>query len=132
MSPVGWKRRARQQFSAGKTRICSCRTAGQFQLKPGMDPFAWKPRAKQQSSASRAILRSSRTVAGQLQVRGHEPGRLEAQGQTAVQCRKNPEFAAAEQRDSSNSNRVCTRSFRSPGPNSSSVQAGRFFAAAEQ
>ena len=89
MSPVGWKRRARQQFSAGKTRICSCRTVGQFQLKPGMHPFVWKPRAKQQSSASRAILRSSRTVAGQFQVRGHEPGRLEAQGQTAVQCRQN-------------------------------------------
>ena len=51
--------------------------------------FVWKPRAKQQFSASRAILRSSRTVAGQFQVRGHEPGRLEAQGQTAVQCRQN-------------------------------------------
>ena len=54
-----------------------------------MHPFVWKPRAKQQFSASRAILRSSRTVAEQFQVRGHEPGRLEAQGQTAVQCRQN-------------------------------------------
>ena len=89
MSPVGWKPRARQQFSAGKTRICSCRTAGQFQLKPGMHPFVWKPRAKQQSSASRAILRSSTTAAGQFQVRGLGPGRLEAQGQAAVQCRQN-------------------------------------------
>ena len=53
-----------------------------------MHPFVWKPRAKQQSSASRVILRSSRTVAGQFQVRGHEPGRLEAQGQTAVQCKQ--------------------------------------------
>ena len=128
MSPVGWKHRARQQFSAGKTRICSSRTvAGQFQLQSGMHPFGWKPRAKQQFSAGRAILCSSRTVAGQFQFKsgmrpfgwkptarqqfqcrqseilqqqknssravltqiGHEPGRLEAQGQTAVQCRPN-------------------------------------------
>ena len=47
MSPVGWKPRARQQFSTGKTKICSSRTvAGQFQLKSGMHPFGWQPRAK--------------------------------------------------------------------------------------
>ena len=34
MNPVGWKPRARQQFSAGKTRICSSRTlAGSFNSK---------------------------------------------------------------------------------------------------
>ena len=70
MSPVGWKPGARQQFSAGKTRICSSRTvAGRFQLKSGMHPFRWKPRDKQQFSAGRAILRSSRTLAGQYQIR---------------------------------------------------------------
>ena len=47
MSPVGWKLRARQQFSADTTRICSSRTV----------------------SVGRAILRSSRTVAGQCQIR---------------------------------------------------------------
>ena len=46
MSPVGWKLKARQQFNAGKTRICSSRTV----------------------SVGRAILRSSRTVAGQCQI----------------------------------------------------------------
>ena len=56
MSPVGWKLRARQQFSTDKTRIYSSRTV----------------------SASRAILRSSRKVAGQGQIRsGMHPFRLE-------------------------------------------------------
>ena len=51
-SPVGWKPRARQQFSASKTRICSSRTvAGEFQLKSGIHPFGWKPRTKNSSSA---------------------------------------------------------------------------------
>ena len=70
MSPVGWKPGARQQFSAGKMRICSSRTvAEQFQLKSGMHPFGWKSRAKQQFSAGRAILCSSKTVAGQCRIR---------------------------------------------------------------
>ena len=44
MSPVGWKPEARQQFSAGKTRIFISRTvAGEFQLKSAMHPFGWKP-----------------------------------------------------------------------------------------
>ena len=55
MSPVGWKLRARQQFSTDKTRICSSRTV----------------------SVSRAISRSSRTVAGQCQIRSCMPVRLE-------------------------------------------------------
>ena len=56
MSPVGWKLRARQQFSTDKTKICSSRTV----------------------SAGRAILRGSRTVAGQCQIRsGVHPFRLE-------------------------------------------------------
>ena len=88
MSPVGWKLGARQQVSAGKTRICSSRTvAGQFQLKSGMHPFGCKPRAKQQFSAgsgSSQQKNSSRAVSNQM---GHAPVRLEAQGQTAVQCR---------------------------------------------
>ena len=100
MSPVGRKPRARQQFSAGKTRICSCRTAGQFQLKTGMHPFVRKLRAKQQFSASRAIFRSSRTVAGQFSNQiGNVPARLEAQGQTAVQCR--PSDSSQQQNNSS-------------------------------
>ena len=71
MSPVGWKPRARQQFNASKTRICSRRiVAVQFQLKSSMSPFGWKPRAENSSfSAGRAILRSSRTVVGQCQIR---------------------------------------------------------------
>ena len=88
MSPVGWKPGARQQVSAGKTRICSSKTvAGQFQLKSGMHPFGCKPRAKQQFSAgsgSSQQKNSSRAMSNQM---GHAPVRLEAQGQTAVQCR---------------------------------------------
>ena len=74
MSPVGWKPRARQQFSASKTRICSSKpVAGEFQLKSGIHPFGWEPRAKHSSfSAGRAILRSSRTVAQQPQQQ-HQP-----------------------------------------------------------
>ena len=56
MSPVGWKPRARQQFSARKIEI-----------------------SQQQKNSSRAIL---------TQIE-HEPGWLEAQGQTVVQCRQN-------------------------------------------
>ena len=78
-SPVGWKPRARQQFSASKMRICSSRTVTrQFQLKSGVPPFSWKPRAENSSfSAGRAILRSSRTAAVSNQI-GHAPVRLEA------------------------------------------------------
>ena len=134
MSLVGWKHRTRQQFSAGKTRICSSKTvAGQFQLISGRHPFGWKPRAKQEFSAGRAILRSSRTEVGQFQLKsgmhpfgpgpesssmqasgssqqqnisravsnqiGHAPVRLEAQGQTAVQCR--PSESSQQQNNSS-------------------------------
>ena len=43
MSPVGWKPRAREQFSAGKMRICNSGTvAGQCQIRSGMHPFGWK------------------------------------------------------------------------------------------
>ena len=50
-----------------------------------MHPLGWKPRAKQQFSAGRTIFRSSRTSrSNQI---GHAPVRLEAQSQTAVQCR---------------------------------------------
>ena len=63
----------------------------QFQPKSGMHPFGWKPRARHQLSAGKTRFRSSkRTVAGQFQLKiGHEPGRLEAQGHTAVQYRQN-------------------------------------------
>ena len=38
--PIGWNPGARQQFSAGKTRIFSSRpVAGQFQLKAGIYTF---------------------------------------------------------------------------------------------
>ena len=88
MSPVAGKPGARQQFSAVKTRIWSSRTvAGQFQLKSGMHPFGCKPRAKQQFSAgsgSSQQQNSTRAVSNQI---GHAPVRLDAQGQTAVQCR---------------------------------------------
>ena len=57
MNPVGWKLRARQQFSTDKTRFRSSRTV----------------------SAGRAILHSSRTVAGQCQIRsGMHPFWLKA------------------------------------------------------
>ena len=81
MSPVGWKPRVRQQFSAGKRRICSSRTvAGEFQLKSGVPPFGWKPRAKIQQLQSRQSdssqrQNSSRAVSNQI---GHAPVRLEA------------------------------------------------------
>ena len=93
MHPFGWKRRARQQFTAGKTRFRSNRrtVARQFYIKPGMSPVVWKLRARQQLStdkmricsrrtvsAGRAILRSSRTVAGQCQIKsGMNQCRLE-------------------------------------------------------
>ena len=89
MSPVGWKPGARQQFNAGKTRICSSRTvAGQFQLKSGMHPFGWKPRVNQQFSAGRATLRSSRTVAGHCQIRsGMHPFGRKPWARQQFQCR---------------------------------------------
>ena len=80
-SPVGWKPRARQQFSTSKTRICSSRTvARQFQLNAGMPPFGWRPRAKSSSfqrrqSDSSQQQNSSRAVSNQI---GHAPVRLEA------------------------------------------------------
>ena len=56
-----------------------------------MHPFGWKRRARQQFSAGKMRFRSSkRTAAGQFVPQiGHESGRLEAQGQTTVQYRKN-------------------------------------------
>ena len=78
---MGWKPRARQQFSASKTRICSSRTvARQFQLKSGMPPIGWKPRAKKQQfqrrqSDSSQQQNSSRAVSNQI---GHAPVQLEA------------------------------------------------------
>ena len=81
MSPVGWKPRARQQFSAGKARICRSRTvAREIQLKPGMHPFRLEAQGQtHQFSAGSAILRCSRTVAGQCKNQiGHAPVRLEA------------------------------------------------------
>ena len=101
MSPVGRKPRARQQFSAGKTRICSSRTvAGQFQLKLDMQPFGLKPKAKTvvqcRKSDSSPQQSSSRAVSNQI---GHAPVRLEAQGQTAVQCR--PSDSSQQQNNSS-------------------------------
>ena len=68
--PVGWKHKARQQFSAGKTRISKSRTVtGQFQPNSSMHPVGWKPTARRQFSAGRALCRSSRTIAGQLQLK---------------------------------------------------------------
>ena len=80
MSPFGWKPRARQQFNASKTRICSSRTvAGQFHLKSSMSSFGWKPRAKtavqRRQSDSSQQQNSSRAVSNQI---GHAPVRLEA------------------------------------------------------
>ena len=60
---------------------------------------------------------------------GHAPVRLEAQGQTAVQRRKNE--ISQEQKSSSRAVLTQIRSVGSPGPDSSSVQAKRDFAAAE-
>ena len=64
--------------------------AGQFQSKLGKHPFGWEPRARHQFSAGKKIWQqqnnSSRAVLTQI---GHEPGRLEVQGQAAVQCRQN-------------------------------------------
>ena len=64
---------------------------------------------------------------------GHTSVRLEAQGQTAVQCRQNE--ISQQQKNSSRAvltqNRARARLVGSPGPDSSSVQAKREFAAAE-
>ena len=137
MSPVGWKPRARQQFSASKTRICSSRTvAGQFQHKSGMPPFGWKPRAKKQQfqrrqSDSSQQQNSSRAVSNQI---GHAPVRLEAatiESRSSSSVQKKRDIAAVERwRGSFNPNRPYTRSVGSAGPDSSSVQANRDFAAA--
>ena len=90
MSPVG-KPGARQQFSAGKTRICSTRTvAGQFQLKSGMHPFGCKPRAKQQFSAdsgssqqknsSRAVSKSDQACNRSVGSPGPDSSSVQAKG----------------------------------------------------
>ena len=163
-SPVGWKPRARQQFSASKTRICSSR-ARQFQFKSGMPPFGWKPRAKNNSfqrrqSDSSQQQNSSRAVSNQI---GHALVRLEAatsesrevrvshvtfntthrdseqpsvsktSSRSSSSVQKKLDMIAAERwRCSFNSNRACTRSVGSAGPDSSSVQAKRDFAIAEE
>ena len=135
MSPVGWKLRARQQFSADKTRICSSRTvsagraslrsnrtvAGQCQIRSGIHPFRLEVATAEsrevrvsdtshltrpteiknslalaKSAADRAVpYRKSEILQQQngggvvsAQI-GHAPVRLEAQGQTTVQCRQN-------------------------------------------
>ena len=164
MSSVGWKPRAKQQFSASKTRICSSRTvARQFQLKSGMPPFGRKPRGKNSSfSAGRAILCSSRTVAVSNQI-GHAHVRLEAatteyrevrvshvtfntthrdseqpsvsktSSRSSSSVEKKRDIAAAGRgRGSFSPNRANTHAVGSPGPDSSSVQTRRDFAAAEK
>ena len=79
--------------------------------------------SQQQKNSSRAILTQT----------GHEPGRLEAEGQTAVQRRHNKNL-----QQENCSGEVSTQIGYAPvrleaqGQNSSSVQAERFFAAAEQ
>ena len=100
---------ARQQFSAGKTRICSSRTvAGQFQLKSGMHPFGWKPRARQQFSAGRATLRSSRAVAGQCRIRsGMHPFGWKPRARQQFQCR--PSGSSQQQNNSSQKTTLQTR-----------------------
>ena len=143
MSPVGWKLRARQLFSADKTRICSSRTV----------------------SIGRATLCSSRTVAGQCQIRsGMHPFRLEVATTESREVRVSDTLYLTRPTDIQNSlalakpaadravpcreseisqqqngggvvptqNRARTRSVGSPGPDSSSVQTTRDFAAAKE
>ena len=92
MHPFGWKPPARQQFSAGRTIFRSSRTVvEQFQIRSGMNPFGWKPTTRQQfqcrpSDSPQQQRNSNRAVLTQI---GHDHGRLEAQGQTAIQCRQN-------------------------------------------
>ena len=134
MSPVGWKLKSRQQFSADKMRICSSRTvsagraifrrsrtvAGQCQIRSGMHPFGWKSlqpsRERSESdtshltrateiqnslalakpAADRAVpcreseISQQQNGGGVVSTQiGRAPVRVEAQGQTAVQCRQN-------------------------------------------
>ena len=126
MSPVGWKPRAKQQFSVGRAILRSSRTvAGQFQIRSGMHPFGWKPRAIQQFSAGKKRFRSSRrTVAGKSEISqqqngggavsiqiGHAPVRLEAQGQIAVQYRQ----IKISQQQKNSSRAVLTQIGHEPG-----------------
>ena len=62
--------------------------AGQFQPESGIHPFGWKPRARQRFSAGKTSICSSRTSGSVSSQVGYAPVRLEAHGQTAVQCRQ--------------------------------------------
>ena len=71
--------------------VAAERWRGNFNPNRACIRFGWKPRARQQFSAGKNEIsqqqkNSSRVFLTQI---GHEPGRLEAQGQTAVQCKQN-------------------------------------------
>ena len=157
MSPVGWKLRAKQQFSKDKTRICSSRTvsagrailrssrtvAGQCQIRSGMHPFRLevattesrevrvsdtshltRPTEIQNSlalakpTADRAVpcreseISQQQNGGGVVSTQiGNAPVRLEAQGQTAVQCRK----TEISQQQKNSSRIILTRTGHEPG-----------------
>ena len=83
-----------------------------------------------QNEISQQQKNSSKAVLTQI---GHEPGRLEAQGQTAVQCKKNENL---QQQNCSGHFQLKSGmhpfGWKPRVKNSSSAQAERFFAAAEQ
>ena len=140
MSPVGWKLRARQQFSADKTEICSSRivSAGrailrssrtvveQCKIRSGMHPFGWK---SLQPSLERSECQTRHTTHRDSE----QPSVSKTSSRPSSSVHRKRDIAAAERwRGSFNRNRECTRSGGSAGPDSSSVQAKRYFAAAEE
>ena len=86
--PFGWKPRARQRLSAGKTRICSSRTSRAVSSQVGyafvrLDAEGQLAVECRQSDSSQQ-QNSSSAVSNQIE----PPVRFEVQGQTAVQRRQ--------------------------------------------
>ena len=75
MGPVGWKPRARQQFSAGKTRIYSSRTVTQIRYAPVWLEVQGQTAVQRKQSDSPQQQNSSRAVSNRI---GHAPVLLEA------------------------------------------------------
>ena len=140
MHPFGWKHRAKQQFSAGKVILHSSRTvAGHCQIRSvGMYPFGRKSlqssleRSRSQTrpieiqnSLALAKPAADRTVpcrkseisqqqnsGGVVSTQiGHASVRLEAQGQTAVQCKNNE----ISQQQKNSSREILTQIGHEPG-----------------
>ena len=161
MIPVGWKPRARQQFSASKARIYSSRIVTQIEYAPVWLEAQGQTAVQRRQSNPSQQQNSSRAVSNQI---GYAPVRLEAATtesrevrvsdtshlirpteiqnslalakpavDRAIPCRKSE---ISQQQNGgvvvSNPNRACTRSIGSPGPDSSSVQEKRDFAGAEE